>query len=255
MKLAHLLLTGLVGLIAACGGGGSSVTTSVSGAIVKGPVNGATVTFKRPDGSVIATTTTNSTGAYSLALSYSGDLVIEASGGTYLDEATGTTTTLATPMKAVLTANGGSVTGMVTPLTTMAYTYAFPSGSAVTASGFNSMASKVAAQFKLPGVNLVSTLPNVTGTPNDYGKVLAAVSQYLKDNPVGLAALINTSFNTAQWASFSTAFSTAYATAVPGSAITFSFDGSAFSIGGTGAGGGSGTCGVAASGTVTTGNI
>ena len=49
--------------VGGCGGGdapaAAPASTTVSGDVVKGPVNGATVTFKRPDGSVIGTTTTD----------------------------------------------------------------------------------------------------------------------------------------------------------------------------------------------------
>ena len=123
---------------------------------------------------------------------YSGDVIVEVSGGTYTDEATNQSTTLTTPLKVVITANGSAVTGVVTPLTTMAYTYAFGSTGTPTAAAFNTMASSVATQFKLTGVNLATTVPTVSGTMNDYGKVLAAVSKYLQTNSVTLSGqLIN----------------------------------------------------------------
>lgn len=85
MRFPHLLACALAALLAACGGSDDPVvalaSTTVSGDIVKGPVGGATVTFKRPDGSVIGSTVTDASGHYSLASGYSGDLVIEASGG------------------------------------------------------------------------------------------------------------------------------------------------------------------------------
>ena len=52
------------------------------------------------------------------------------------------------------------------------------------------------------------------------------------------------------WADFSTAFTSAYQTAVPNSSITFAFTGNGLTVGGTGAGGGSGSCGVNVQGTV-----
>lgn len=245
MRLSHLLastlLCSLASLLTACGGGdtpaAAPASTTVSGDVVKGPVNGATVTFKRPDGSVIGTTTTDASGHYSLAIAYTGDVVIEASGGSYTDEASGSATPLATPLRAVLRANGGTVTGMVTPLTTLAYTYAFPSGTPASSSRFNTVAERLATQFNLAGVNLVSTLPVVSGSTNDYGKVLVAFSQFLQDNETSLAELIGAALQEADWAAFSSAFSSAYITANGGS-YTMSFDGNGLTIDlGTGGGG------------------
>ena len=252
----HLLVsaTAATVILAACGGGGGTVTptTSISGAAVKGPVSGATVTVRNASsGAVLGTTTTGAGGLYSIDVQFSGDVIIEVSGGTYNDEATGNPTTLSTPMRSVLTLGGGSVTGVVTPLTTLAYTYAFGNSNTATASGFNAMATNVANQFQLNGVNLATTVPVVSGTLNPYGRVLGGVSQYLQLNNVTLKSLLTSTYSTAQWTQFSSQFNTAYLAANPGSNVTFNFDGSVFVIGGTGSGGGTGTCGVTAQGTVT----
>jgi hypothetical protein len=244
-----------VAVLVACGGSSSpaTVTTTISGAAVKGPVNGATVTVKNATtGAVVGSTKTGTGGVYSLPITYVGDVVVEVSGGKYTDEATGLETDLATPLKVVLNAKGGAVTGVVTPLTTMAYTYAVGTGSTTTSSAFNTWATKVADQFKLSGVNLATTTPTVSGSSMDsYGKVLAGVSQYLKANSVTLPTLTNSIFTEAQWSTFSGSFTTAYNTANPGSTVTYSFDGKVFTLTGTGAGGGSGSCGVHVQGTVT----
>ena len=163
-------------IMAACGGGGGSssssgTSTTISGSAVKGPVNNATVTVKNAaSGAVLGTTTTSSTGTYTLSVPFSGDVVVEVSDGTYIDEATNATTPLATPMRVVINANGGNVTGVVTPLTTLAYTYAFGTSGAPatpTATAFNAVAANLATQFQLTGVNLATTVPAVTGTVND----------------------------------------------------------------------------------------
>jgi hypothetical protein len=238
-------------LVAACGGSGSSTpTTTISGSAVKGPVDGATVTVKDASGNVLGTTTTNSTGGYTINISYSGDVVVEVNGGSYTDEATGAKTTLSTPLKVVLAVGGGNVTGMVTPLTTMAFNSATTGGAKPSSANFKSVATSLAGQFKLTGVDLATTLPTVTGSPNDYGKVLAAVSKYLQLNSKALSSLVGAALSNAEWTAFSGSFSSAYTAANGGSPISFSFDGTAFSIAGTGAGGGSGTCGVSATGSV-----
>lgn len=155
----------------------------------------------------------------------------------------------------VLNASGGNVTGVVTPLTTMAYTYAFGSTGVPTSTAFNTMATNLATQFQLAGVSLVTTLPTVTGTSNAYGKVLAALSKYMQLNNVTLPAIVNSSFTTGQWTAFSGAFTTAYNAANPGSNVTYNFNGNLLTIAGTGAGGGTGSCGVNVLGNITANNF
>ena len=256
--MRSLVLPGLTtlcaaALLAACGGGSTAVpaTTTISGSAVKGPVNGATVTVKdAATGASLGSTTTGSGGTYSLAVAFSGDVVVEVSGGTYTDEATGASTPLSTPMKVVLAAGGGTVTGVVTPLTTMAFNSAFPSGTKPTSAGFKTVATALATQFKLTGIDLATSVPTVSGSLDAYGKVLAGVSRYLKDNGVALGSLTTAALSNTQWAAFSGTFASAYNAANPGTPITYSFDGSKMVIGGTGSGGGSGTCGVTVSGII-----
>ncbi len=244
-------------VLSSCGGSSSPAAvapvTTISGSAIKGPVNGATVTIKDAStGATLATTTTNASGAYSVDVQFSGDVLVEVTGGTYTDEATGAATTLTTPMRVIVTASGGAVTGVVTPLTTMAFTNAFGSStSGFTASAFNTQASSLALQFQLGSTNLATTLPVVTGTVNDYGRILRGISQYLQTQNVTLQSLINTAFDSTTLAAFSTTFTSAYNLANPGSAITFTFTSNGFNIGGTGAGGGSGTCGINVSGQAT----
>lgn len=253
-------------ILASCGGGGDATTTAsgsgtdtssqasttISGSVVKGPVANATVTVKNAStGAVLSTATTDSSGAYTLNVAFTGDVIVEVSGGAYIDEATGTTTSLSTPMKVVLNAAGGNVTGMVTPLTTIAYTSAFGSGSgSVTASAFNTSAARIASQFQLGDVNIVTTQPSVSGAVNAYGQILRGVSKYMQTQGKTLAAVTDTTFTADQLAAFSSAFTSAYAAINPGSSVSFSFDGSGFNISGTGVGGGSGACGVNVQGTV-----
>jgi hypothetical protein len=249
--------------LAACGGGSDSTppaaaapapaapaatSTTITGSAVKGPVNGATVTIKNAaTGAVLATTTTSATGAYTVAIAFTGDVLVEVSGGSYLDEASNTTKSLTAPMRTVLTASGGTVTGIVTPLTTMAYTY---SGSAApTAAAFNTSANNIASGLGLSGTNILTTVPSVTGTLNDYGRSLRALSQYLANNPgVSLSSLMSTAMATSTFAAFSASYGTAYNT-INGQPITVSFNGgSVITISGVGTGAaGTARCGLAMS--------
>ena len=247
-------------LLVACGGGGDGtpaatptpVTTTISGSAVKGPVSGATVrVLDAATRSELGTTTTGTGGSYSLSVPFTGDVIVEVTGGTYTDEATGASTQLSAPLRVVLNANGGTVTGVVTPLTTMAYTYAFSAGKTVSASAYNTMATTLASQFQLGSTNLATTVPVVSGSLNDYGKVLAALSKYMQLNSVNLQSLVSTAYTTAQWTQFSGAFTSAYSNAISGSNITFSFDGTKFVIDGAGTGTGGGTGGTGGTGNLT----
>ena len=273
--LPALAVISVAAILAACGGGSGNGTvatvapttpttpttpaaasTTISGSAVKGPVNGATVTVKNAaTNAVLGTTTTGAAGSYTLNVPFTGDVVVEVNGGTYTDEATNASTPLTTPLKVVVNANGGSVTGVVTPLTTMAYTYAFGTTTTPTATAFNTTAANLATQFQLSGVNLATTVPVVTGSLDAYGKALVGLSKYLQLNSVTLPTLVNSTFNTAQWGTFSTAYTTAYKTAVPGSTVTFTFDSNVITATGTGVGGGTGSCGVNLAGVVAVGGI
>ena len=105
---AFVMAIGLA--LTACGGGGGGgggsgsvtppppppVTGTVSGTAVKGPVNGGTMTaYALSNGAMgakIASATTNADGTFSLAMgSYAGPVMLQMTGGTYTDEATGAT--------------------------------------------------------------------------------------------------------------------------------------------------------------------
>jgi hypothetical protein len=244
---AVLALT--AGLLAGCGGGGAGATssTTLSGSAVKGPVNGGTVTVSTLSGTVLGTTTTSPSGTYSLVINYSGDVVVVVEGGSYIDEATGNPTTL-NQLKSIVTSSGGTQTVHLTPLTYLAYYY-----SGNTVAGFNTALGNLATQFGLGSTNLLSSLPDIsTGTTNAYGQVLRAVSRYVANQGDGytLDQFMVQAGATTTFAGLQGGFATAFATINNGQTLTFAFNGSGVTVGGTGAGGGSGTCGVAISGRV-----
>jgi hypothetical protein len=230
----------------------TATVTSLTGSVVKGPVGNATVTAKKPDGTACGTTATNATGQYAFTTSCTGDVIIEVTGGSYLDEATNATKALDTPLRSMIAATGGTVNGVVTPLTSMAFSYAFTSSNAATKAAFDAQAVKIATQFGLTGVDLGTTLPVVSGSTNAYGNALKGVSQYLRDNPTQTLAAVTTA--TIKTALDSSNFSTLYTTAfnkINNTNVKFSLDGGAFTFTGTGAGGGSATCGISQRGTFT----
>jgi hypothetical protein len=230
-QLLNTLGIGIVliaSLLSGCGGGSGgggaadpapAGSTSISGSVVKGPVNGATVTARAANtGNILGTTTTSINGTYLLTISYNGDVVIEIENGNY-----------------------------ITPMTYIAYGYA-----GNTSAGFNTALTNLATQFGLGSTNLLTTLPAVSGTVNDYGRVLRAMSQYVQSQRLAnFEAFIDVALNpttfTAMQANFAAAFNTINGS---GSPLTFAFNGAGISIGGTGVGGGAGTCGVQVSGTI-----
>lgn len=251
------LAAGLI--VAACGGGGGGAgatgPTTVSGAAVKGPVAGGLVTVQNAsNGAILGTTTTSLAGTYSLQITFSGDVVVTISGGTYTDEITGDPTPL-NQLKTVLSVSSGSVTATLSPLTYLAYVIGGPNSTS-----FNTVAANLATQFGLGSTNIVTSVPLVSGTLNDYGRVLRAVSQYVRDRQLGGSPTFSVNElialqmgNTATFASLQPNFTTAFLTA-NGGTITFAFDGSTLTVGGAGGGGGSCAVTVDGSGTVTTGS-
>ena len=254
-KLIKALLIGAtasamaLGLVACDGDDAPAAAPSaiVSGTVVKGPITGATVTIYAVDsagvkGAALTSTTTGAGGTYNATVAYAGPVLVEVTGGTYVDEATGTTKTLADPMRVMVTTTaGGTVTGVVTPLTTAAYSLGKVGGTggAVSIGTYGAAVTSIANQFNLTGINLVTSVPSVTGTLNAYGQMLRAVSQYVATG----GGSLNTFFAWTSPTSFQAAFGTAYST-INGSPITFTFNANSVVISGTGVGGGSGQCGI-----------
>ena len=202
-----LAVTGLALSLAACGGGGGGgpgggttppppVTGTVSGTAVKGPVSGGTMTaYALSNGAMgakIASATTGDDGSFSLSMgSYAGPVMLQMTGGTYTDEATGANM----PMMAgdVMTAvlpnmtAGQTLNGIqVTPLTAMAQTMAQHMSGGMTDANITAANSNVGQYFMVSDVlNNIPMNPLTSGSGNaatqdqiNYGMALAAMSQY-----------------------------------------------------------------------------
>jgi hypothetical protein len=227
--------------LAACGGGSGGGTTTFSGAVVKGPVNGAQVCAfalaGNAQGAALGScVTTDANGNYTLSLpAGSGPLWLQASGGTYVDEITSVLTTLpaGNPLSTLITTNGGAVSAMLTPLTTLALNAAVANvggSGTLNAAAFSAAATQLLTTFSLPaGLDINGTLPAFGTGINSYGTALTAISQMVA-NGTPLATLLANS-NPATLA-------TAFAAAQPAA--------------GTGVSGGSGSSGSpSATGTLT----
>jgi len=204
--LKVILSTLILSLLAACGGGsgynsgGGSYNTMVSGTATKGPVSNATVTAYAINsgqmGSQIATTTTGVNGNFSMTMgSYAGPVMLQMSSGSYTDEATGNTMTMAANdvMSAVLptVASGANVTGIqVTPVTSMAQARALAMNGGMTDANINAANTAMGNYFVVsdilhtppmnPLVQGSGTAAGITQDMKNYGLAIAAMSQSAK---------------------------------------------------------------------------
>ncbi|MES1982536.1 MAG: ice-binding family protein [Pseudomonadota bacterium] len=169
--------------------------SSVGGTASKGPISGGTITAYRIDagarGTALASTTTDANGNYSLNIrTYTGPLLLEVTGGTYRDEATGVSNTpLATPLRAAFSYGGGNVTASVTLLTEVAVINAMADPGGLTAANIQTENNTIKTQV---GFDPVTTRPadpmnaaSATASPASrvYGAYLAGASQYMTTNP------------------------------------------------------------------------
>ena len=205
--LALSLLIGYMTVLFGCGGGGGGGTSpaalgttgTISGMAVKGPVNGATVTAYAITNGVIgmqvASAITDSSGNFSMTIGdYSGPLMLQMSGGTYIDEATGATMAMSPGdiMTAVIPSvtSGETITGVqITPLTSMAWAMAKNMAGGMTGANITAANSSVGAYFMVNDIlHTVPMNPVVGGSGSsatqdmkNYGMAIAAISQSAKD--------------------------------------------------------------------------
>lgn len=206
-RRAPWALAAAVGVVlSACGGGGGAdpvvppVTgvNTVAGVASKGPLSGATLCAyaitNGSKGAVIGSCVQSAaTGAYTLDLgTYTGPVLLEATGGSYVDEATGATVTLATPLRSVLpNFAGGSTSAAVTALTELAYQLAAAGTGGLTAANAQSAQTTVQGNFGV--ADILATQPvdalnlpaGATADQKAYALALATVSQYLQAQPGG----------------------------------------------------------------------
>lgn len=197
------LTTAALLALSACGGGGGStanidipVQGSISGVATKGPMNNAMVTaygiVAGQTGVPIATTSTDATGNFSMNIgSYSGAVMLQVSGGSYIDEATGVSmpmgvgdvmTALLPTVKA-----GASNSGIqVTPLTAMAQSMAQNMKGGMTDANIALANSAMGANFSVSDILHVAPMnPLLPGSGSgasqdaqNYGMTLAAMTKY-----------------------------------------------------------------------------
>ncbi|GFO56427.1 hypothetical protein GMSM_34340 [Geomonas sp. Red276] len=187
-RLLYALIGCLLLILAGCGGGGGGggTTSTVSGTASKGLIRNGTVIIYaiNPDGTQggqLATATTDSNGHYSATLTnYTGPILAVAF-GSYVDEATGQTVTLAAanPLRAALPSASGTVSLPVTGLTELAVRQA----GTLTPTHITDANALISSVFK---VDILATTP-VDATPSALGA--AGVTPGQRDYTLALAAL------------------------------------------------------------------
>jgi hypothetical protein len=189
-------------MLAACGGGadggadGSATSGVISGSVTKGPVHNATVTAYVIEGgqkgAQLATARTDADGNFTLSIGgHAGPVMLQASGGGYTDEATGTAMTMA-PGDVLTAALPGFAAGaahhgaQVTPLTAMAQAMAHRMDGGMTDANITTANAALGHYFSVADILHVRPMnPLVAGASasagddaRNYGMTLAAMSRY-----------------------------------------------------------------------------
>ncbi|MBZ0157066.1 MAG: hypothetical protein K8I29_12750 [Alphaproteobacteria bacterium] len=185
-------LAAIVFLVSCGGGGGSSSgsvssDTVVSGVVSKGPVSGATVNgYAIEDGAKgrqLGTATTGQDGSFSMNVgSYSGAMLLEASGGSYMDEATGQNMPMGSMLFRAAAGNvSGSSSMSLTPPTGMAVQYMNGNYSGQMMSTANQVMGSVFGVSDIIGTKPKEVqTASKAGQENEtyYGLMLASLSQF-----------------------------------------------------------------------------
>lgn len=201
--LIPALVTGI--LLTACGGGGGSLALSdvgsggtgfISGNVTAGPVGSANVTAYAVTagqmGARIGSATTDVNGNFTMNVgAYAGSVMLQANGGSYTDEATGTVMPMANGdvMTAIVpaVAAGSSNAGVqITPLTAMAQAMAHHMSGGMTDANIAAANLAIGNQFSVGDILHIQPMnPLVSGSGSgasldaqNYGMTLAAMSKY-----------------------------------------------------------------------------
>jgi hypothetical protein len=220
VRVAIPLVASLL-LVAACGGGGTTVasvgsggTGYVSGTVTKGPVDKASVTAYAIAGGQmgpqIATTLTDPTGSFKMDMgAYAGPVMLQVSGGSYLDEATGTVMPMAvgdvmTAVVPTVAANANTAGIQVTPITAMAQSMAQHMTGGMSDANIAAANTAMGEHFAVSDILHVQPMNPLmagsgTGASQDaqnYGMSLAAMSKYsqtlgLSSSSIMVTAMMN----------------------------------------------------------------
>jgi hypothetical protein len=192
----------VAGLLAGCGGSGGSggaavapvATTTISGVASKGLVSGATVTvYSVSNGTkdkVLGSNLTDALGSYSIDIgSYTGPVLLEVTGGSYKDEASGIRTSLADTLRAAVPNASGVVSACVSALTEAAVHNTLAAAGGLTAANIQAEIDNLKGQV---GFDPIATMPSdatdaasaaASKDAKAYAAYLGSISQYMQNNP------------------------------------------------------------------------
>jgi hypothetical protein len=224
--LVLILAIGALLLLFGCGGGSESGDGAVSsassadgvitGTAIKGPVSNATVKAYAINnglvGAQIGTGTTDAQGNFTLSIgSYSGPVMLQMTGGTYTDEATGISISMqpGDVMTSIMPqAVAGAVMGgvQITPLTSMAQARAQAMSGGMTSANIAAANTAMGNYFSVNDILYIHPMnPLIPGSGSgatqdmrNYGIMLAAMSQYA--NSIGMpfsSGIVTTMMNDA----------------------------------------------------------
>ncbi len=182
-----VVATGL-GLVSCGGGGGGSSSTtapasvSIAGQAIKGPVIGGqvcayTLTSPRQQ---IACATTDANANYQLQLpAGTGEVLLEVTGGSYIDEATGQKVALASPLRTLTKAGGPIENVLMTPFTELAVqraTAGNPGGN-LTLVGFQTQIGALEAGLGITGLATGKPFGGTSSADITHQKALEAFAK------------------------------------------------------------------------------
>lgn len=203
-RIRVLATSAAVLLAAGCGGGGggglagvgSGGTGTVAGFAIKGPIASGTVTAygisDGQKGAQIGSAMTAADGSFSMGIGgYAGAIMLQVSGGTYTDEATGSIMPMATGdvMTAIMpaVAAGTDTTGIqVTPLTAMAQAMAQSMSGGMIDANIAAANAALGSKYAISDILHVRPMDPLTAgsgssasqDAQNYGMTLAAMSKY-----------------------------------------------------------------------------
>ncbi len=202
-SLAYLSIAAAF-VLSACGGGGGGGGASISAnpVVVSGVASKGLL--KRADVCAFAVTsgvqgtqlgkcsTTDDSGNFTVDLGgYTGTAMLQASGGTYIDEASGNVVNLSAPLRTALVNVTASSSAAITGLTEVAFQVAAGTAGGLSAANIQAATIKVQNNFGVSDivgtmpVNALTVPPNATTAQKTYSLALASVSQYLAARPNG----------------------------------------------------------------------
>jgi len=181
--------------LSSCSDDSADQSSTISGSAVKGYVGSATVdVYQYVDngqrGTLLASTSTDSRGNYSVSFNFRGIVEVVVSDGSYKDEASGTTVTLGTEsLRNIVSIDQRTKTVAVTALTTIVAEHVNANAGAGIETAIANANAKVSAAFGLSGVDLTTVIPSDFSSPAlghsiaqlKYGVIQAGLSQLIKD--------------------------------------------------------------------------